>query len=242
MNDIRTAAPEAAAVPTDISEEAAARPRREPLSRERIIRAALRIMDSEGLDAVTMRRVGRDLGCEAMSLYNHVRDKDDILDGITELVLGEFRLPREEEWTDAARAAAHEFRRLLLAHPNVITLMTERDKPFTNAESLHVYEYTLDLFRSAGLSVPDAVKAFHVFGGYILGAVTMELGLMVRGPGDDEAEAQAHREMARVIASANLPRMQEAMPHFAECDADEQFDFGLDLMIEGLRTRATEAS
>jgi AcrR family transcriptional regulator len=239
VNETRTVAPEAPAPTPDAP--AATRARREPLSRDRIIRAALEIMDAEGLDAVTMRRVGRDLGCEAMSLYNHVRDKDDILDGITELVLGEFRLPRAEEWTDAARAAAHEFRRLLLAHPNVITLMTERDKPFTNAESLQVYEFTLDLFRSAGLSTADTVKAFHVFGGYILGAVTMELGLMVRGPDGDEADAQAHQEMARLIASADLPRMQEAMPHFAECDVVEQFDFGLDLLIEGLRTRVSDA-
>jgi AcrR family transcriptional regulator len=238
VNETRTAEPAASAPATEPAGESPTR--REPLSRERIIGAALRIMDAEGLDAVTMRRVGRDLGCEAMSLYNHVRDKDDILDGITELVLGEFRLPREEDWTDAARAAAREFRRLLLAHPNVITLITERDKPFTNTESLQVYEYTLDLFRSAGLSVPDAVMAFHVFGGYILGAVTMEVGLMVRGPGGDQGEA-AHQDMARMIASADLPRMQEAMPHFAECDVEQQFDFGLDLLIEGLRTRASDA-
>jgi TetR/AcrR family tetracycline transcriptional repressor len=213
------------------------RPRREPLSRERIVRAALRIMDKEGLDAVSMRRVGRELGVEAMSLYNHVRDKEDVLDGITEEVMREFRFPHADHWAEAARLAAHEFRRLLLAHPNVITLLTERHKPFTNPDSLRVYEYTLDLFRTAGLSQAGSAKAFHVFGGYILGAVTMELGLMVGGPGD-EAHAQAHQEMARLVASADLPRLREAMPYLMECDVEEQFDFGLDLLIEGLRTLA----
>jgi TetR/AcrR family tetracycline transcriptional repressor len=212
------------------------RPRREPLNRRRIVQTALRIMDEEGLAAVTMRRVGRELGCEAMSLYNHVRDKDDILDGIAVEVLREFRIPEAEEWDEAARLAAKEFRRLLLAHPGVMTLMTERDKPFTDADSMRVYEYIMDLLRSAGLSAADTALAFHTFGGYILGSVTMELGIGVGGP-SDPAHAQAHEDMARLVASADLPRMREVMPHLVDCDMDAQFEFGLDLLIEGLRAR-----
>jgi AcrR family transcriptional regulator len=212
------------------------RSRREPLSRQRIIQAALRIMDQEGLEAVTMRRVGRELGVEAMSLYNHVTDKEDIFDGICEEVLAQFEVPEAEEWADAARLAAREYRRLLTAHPNVITLMTERHRPFTNPDSLRAYEFALDLFRSAGLSEPDAVKAFHVFGGYILGFVTMQLGLMVGGP-PDEAHARAHEEMARIVESADLPRLREALPYLIDCEVEEQFEFGLDLLIEGLRAR-----
>ena len=217
------------------------RPRREPLNRRRIVQTALRIMDEEGLAAVTMRRVGRELGCEAMSLYNHVRDKDDILDGIAVEVLREFRIPEAEEWDEAARLAAKEFRRLLLAHPGVMTLMTERDKPFTDADSMRVYEYIMDLLRSAGLSVADTALAFHTFGGYILGSVTMELGIGVGGP-SDPAHVQAHEEMARLVASADLPRLREVMPHLVDCDMDAQFEFGLDLMIEGLRARIDETT
>src|SRR5437867_10194051 len=99
-----------------ISEGILEKPRREALTRERIIRAALRIMDEEGLEAVSMRRIGRELGVEAMSLYNHVRDKEDILDSICELVLSEFRIPNADGWTEGARLAAREYRRLLLAH------------------------------------------------------------------------------------------------------------------------------
>jgi AcrR family transcriptional regulator len=219
-----------------ISEGALAKPRREPLTRERVIRAALRIMDQEGLEAVSMRRIGRELGVEAMSLYNHVQDKEDILDSICEAVLSEFRIPDADGWTEGARLAAREYRRLLLAHPTVVTLMTERKRPFTTAESLRAYEFALEVFRTAGLSEEDSVKSFHVFGGYILGFVTMELGLVVGGP-DDEAHAKAHQEMARMLESADLPRMREAMPHFMNCDLEEQFEFGLDLLIEGLRAR-----
>jgi AcrR family transcriptional regulator len=216
--------------------ETAERPRREPLTRQRIIRAALGIMDREGLDAVTMRRIGRDLGVEAMSLYNHVRDKEDILDGICEEVLAEFRIPQVDSWVEAARRGAREYRRLLLAHPNVITLMSERKGPLTNPDSLRAYEFALDLFRSLGLSEADSVKAFHAFGGYILGYVMMELGPMVGGP-DDEAHLLAHQDMARVLESADLPRLREALPYIIDCDVEEQFEFGLDLLIDGLRAR-----
>jgi len=217
------------------------RPRREPLSRERIVHAALRIMDSEGLDAVSMRRVGRELGVEAMSLYNHVHDKDDILDGIVEAVLAEFDYPRGESWHESARLAGREFRRMLLAHPAVMTLLLERDKPFANVDSLRVYEYIFELFRTAGLSPEDAARAFHVFGGFILGSVSMELGPMVGGP-NREADQQAHEEMFRLLQSADLPRLREVMPHLMDCDVDEQFDFGLDLLIDGLRARIAERS
>src|SRR5262245_8704335 len=183
--------------------------RREPLSRDRIVEAALRVMDEEGLESVSMRRIGRELGVEAMSLYNHVRDKDDILDAICEEVLTEFRVPQETEWAPAARAAAGEYRRLLLAHPQVITLMSGRKGPFTTPDSLRVYEYALGLFQDAGLSVADSVNAFNAFGSYILGSVTMQLGPAIAGSGD-EAHVLAHGEMARLAASVGLPHLAEA--------------------------------
>lgn len=213
--------------------------RREPLTRERVISTALRIMDEEGLDSVTMRRIGRELGVEAMSLYNHVEDKDDILSGICEHVLAQFRVPEVDDWAEAARLGAREYRRLLRSHPNVITLMTEQKGAFTNPESLRAYEFALEIFHRVGLTGEDAVKAFHAFGGYILGFVTMEMGPMLGG--EEGRDAQVHADMARLVGSAELPRLREALPHFIECDDDEQFEFGLDLLIDGLRARAASA-
>lgn len=210
--------------------------RREPLTRERIIEAAVRIMDEEGLEALSMRRIGRELGVEAMSLYNHVRDKDDLLVGICEHVLAGFRVPEAEDWREASRLGAREYRRLLREHPNVITLMTGQKGAFTNPESLRGYEFALDVFARAGLTGAEGVKAFHAFGGFILGFVMFELGLTLAG--EDNQEAQGHEAMARLVGSADLPRLREAMPHFLECDDEEQFEFGLDLLIEGLRARA----
>jgi AcrR family transcriptional regulator len=224
----------------EISEGLEKKTPREPLSRQRIVRAALRIMDEEGLEAVTMRRIGRELGVEAMSLYNHVQGKDDILDSICEEVMAEFRNPQAEHWTEAARLGAHEYRRLLLAHPNVLTLMTERKAPFTNPESLRAYEFALDLFRTAGLSPCDSLKAFHAFGGYILGYVTMELGTMMGGP-EAEEHARPHQDLALMVETEELPRLQEALPYLIDCDFGEQFEFGLDLLIEGIHARVADS-
>jgi AcrR family transcriptional regulator len=236
MNEVKTEdrspEPGASALP-----EAPTRRRREPLTRERIIQTALRIMDEEGLDAVTMRRIGRELGVEAMSLYNHVEDKEDILDGIVEAVFAEFQLPETEDFVQSVWLGAREYRRLLLAHPGVITLMTERENAFTNPETMRAYEFALDRFRAAGLSPADAVKAFHAFGGYILGFVMMERGLMVGGP-EDEEHLQAHEDLARFVTSANLPRLTESLPYIVDCDIEEQFEFGLGLLIQGLQARA----
>ena len=189
---------------------------------------------------MTMRRIGRELGVEAMSLYNHVEDKDDILSGICEHVLAQFRVPQVEDWAEAARLGAREYRRLLRSHPNVLTLMTEQKGAFTDPESLRAYEFALEIFRRAGLTGADAVKAFHAFGGYILGFVTMEMGPMLGG--EEGHDSQVHADMARLVGSADLPRLREALPYFIECDDEEQFEFGLDLLIDGLRARAAQFS
>ena len=207
------------------------------LTRELIIGTALSIMDDEGLEALTMRRIGRALGVEAMSLYNHVADKEDILQSVCEEVLSEFRVPDATDWRQAVRDGAREYRRLLLSHPRVVTLMTEQKGPIGNLGALRAYEFALDAFRGAGISVEESVRAFHVFGGYILGFVTMELGPMLGGA-ENEAHAQAHEQMAKLLESADLPRMREAFPYLMDCDIEQQFEFGLDLLIVGLEGRA----
>jgi AcrR family transcriptional regulator len=98
---------------------------REKLTRDRVIEAAMQVMDDEGLDAVSMRRVGRELGVEAMSLYHHVHDKEDLLLGIREHVLSEFVDPgKEGPWEIRARRAARSWRQVLRAHPNAIGLVS----------------------------------------------------------------------------------------------------------------------
>jgi AcrR family transcriptional regulator len=224
-----------------VRETVTAKARRDPLTRERVIQAALRIMDAEGLEAVTMRRIGRELGVEAMSLYNHVRDKEDILDGISEAVMSEFEIPeRSGEWAGDARAMAMEWRRLLGLHPGVMQLLAERHKPLEGMAAYRPMDAALDALSGAGLSAREAAQAFNALGGYIMGFVMMEQGLM---PGHDREEhAHQHEDLAEALREAGLVRLGECFPYFAECPNDEQFEFGLDLMIAGLAARSAGAT
>src|SRR5262245_7287693 len=219
-------------VRTDLSQtEQAAR--REPLTKDRIVDAALYVMDAEGLEAVTMRRIGRELGVEAMSLYNHVEDKDDILDGVTERVMTEFEYPPfTGDWLEDTRAMAREWRRLLGLHPSVCQLLAERHKPLEGLASFRAMDAALGLLTSAGLSDRDAAQAFNALGSYILGYVTMEPGLML---GSDEEHAKQHDLAMDALQGSGLDNVVACLPHFADCSTDQQFEFGLDLIFRGIR-------
>jgi TetR/AcrR family tetracycline transcriptional repressor len=211
------------------------RERREPLTRERVIDAALVIMDAEGLEAVTMRRVARSVGVEAMSLYNHVRDKQDLLQGVCDRVMAGFDFPSPKGgWDDRCRAAARSWRRLLQAHPDVMRLFAQTHGPSpTSVESLRPTEFALSLLKEAGLSDRDTVQAFHAFGGYIQGFVMMEGGSIGHGP----TAGDPHNTFATTVPSETFPCLQTMGQYFEECDADEQFEFGLDLLLAGLKAK-----
>ena len=215
--------------------------RREPLTRERVVRSALQIMDREGVEALTMRRVGRELGVEAMSLYNHVRDKEDLLDAITGAVMAEFRWqPTTDDWVEQGRQAAREWRRLLKSHPNVIRLIVERKHPMSSPDMLRPTEIALDILRRAGLSEKDTVNAFQAIGGYIFGVVMMETGNLAPGRPHD-GDGAIPMEFARQI-SDGFPCLAQMLPWFIECDTDATFELGLDLLLDGIRAKAAAAS
>jgi AcrR family transcriptional regulator len=202
-----------------------------------VIETALRLMDDEGLEAVTMRRLGRELGVEAMSLYNHVEDKEDLLDALATRIMSEFRFPPEDaSWREAAWAGAHEWRRILRAHPHAIELFAHRSKPVTSVEGLAPMEFALDLLRRAGLTDEQAVWAFHAIGGFIMGFVMLELGVLFGGT--DAAEAPSPEALARTMPVDQLPAIRACLAYLCNAgDVDEQFDFGLEIMLAGLGAR-----
>jgi AcrR family transcriptional regulator len=211
--------------------------RREPLTRERILRAALRIMDQEGLDAVTMRHLGRELGVEAMSLYRYVKGKEDILDGILEVVMAEFEFPEETgEWEADVRAGARAWRRLMIDHPTVIALFAESKHPASSPERLRPMEWAFDLLGRGGLSEDEVVHAFRAIGGYIMGSVLNEVANPVPGMGDRDHRAE-HEQLAGALPPTEFPNLVRLLPLMAECDAEVDFEFGLDLLIAGLRAK-----
>ena len=219
-------------------------PARERLTRDRVVEAALRIMDQEGLDAVTMRRVAREVGVEAMSLYHHVRDKEDLLDGICAQVMRDFRYPDEDRpWIEVARDGAREWRRVLREHPNVIAVWAERQRPMTDLEGLMPMEFALRVIGRAGIDAREGVQVFNVLGGYIMGVVMMEVGAMFSGGTARGGQAtHMHAKMGdevftESVPAGRLPCIAAALPYFAECNPDEQFEFGLDLMLAGIQAR-----
>jgi AcrR family transcriptional regulator len=215
------------------AEASTTKARREPLTRARVIASALRIMDDEGLDAVTMRRVARELGVEAMSLYNHVKGgKDELLEGVTEMVMNGFEFPPVTgDWAEDARAMAREWRRLLGLHPSVCQLLAERHKPLEGLSAYRAMDSALGVLRRAGLSDRDAAQAFNALGGYILGFVMMEQGMML---GSDTEHARQHELATEALRDSGLLNVLACFPHFADCSTDRQFDFGLELMIRGI--------
>ena len=222
-------------------------PVKERLTRDRIVEAALSIMDEEGLDAVSMRRVAREVGVEAMSLYHHVRDKEDLLDAVCARVMRDFRYPDEDRpWVEVARDGAGEWRRVLRAHPNVIALWAERQRPMNDLESLMPMEFALRVIGRAGMDAREGVRVFNVIGGYIMGVVMMEVGAMfsagtTRGKKTldlDTVHSKLPDEaVSRPLPEELLPCIVAALPHLAECDPDDQFEFGLDLLLAGIQAK-----
>lgn len=218
---------------------------RERLSRDRVVEAALRIMDDEGLDAVTMRRVAREVGVEAMSLYHHVRDKEDLLDAICSLVMQEFRFPDEDRpWVEVARDGAREWRRVLRDHPNVMAVWAERQQPMTDLEAFLPMEFALRVISRAGIDERAAVQVFNVIGGYIMGVVMMEVGAMFSASttrGDRSVDLHGKPGAADIppmLPADRLPYLVASLPYLADCDPDEQFEYGLDLLLTGIQAKA----
>jgi AcrR family transcriptional regulator len=215
-------------------------PARAPLTRERIIEVALRLSDAEGLEAVTMRRLGRELGVEAMSLYNHVEGKEAILTGVLERVLAEFELPEGPpgDWIERSRELARRFRDLLLRHPGSIPLFSEKAGPITDLRALRPIEVALETLRRGGLSQEDTIHGYHALVGFVVGNVMLEVaGFLSR-----EAEDPDHMEqMLRAIPAQEMERFAnliEMLPALHECDSAAEFEHGLDLLLAGLRSAA----
>ena len=218
-----------------VTKTRAAAPNRERLTRDRVVEAALHIMDTEGLDAVTMRRVAREVGVEAMSLYNHVRDKEDLLDGIRLRVFSEFAFdPSGGDPYENGREVARAWRNLLKSHPHMLELLAEEHRPPATLEAFRPMEIALAVLRGMGVPDDETMQVFHAFGGYIQGFAMMESQLDFGNKlGGDSGVA----ELSSRIDPGELPCLAAALPSMADCDVDAQFDLGLDLMMAGIRAR-----
>jgi AcrR family transcriptional regulator len=212
---------------------------RAPLSRERVLRAAITLADGGGIASLSMRKLGQALGVEAMSLYNHVANKDDMLDGMVDLVFGEIGLPaRESDWKMAMRQRAIAARDVLVRHPWAIGLLETRSRP--GPATLQHHDAVIGSLREAGFSIAMAAHAYSVLDSYIYGFALQQVSLPFQSP----------EEVAGMAESFLRQFPAEAYPHLAELtvqhvlrpgyDYADEFAFGLDLILDGLvRVRDT---
>ena len=211
-----------------------------PLSRDRVLGAGVAFADQNGIASLSMRKLGETLGVEAMSLYNHVTNKDELLDGMVDLVFSEIDLPSgADDWKMAMRTRAQSARQALAHHPWAIALMSTRTSP--GPATLRHHDAVIGSLRAAGFSIELTAHAFSALDSYIYGFALQEATL----PLGDTAEETA--AVAQMMVE-QFPR--ELFPHLHEFtiehvlkpgyDYGAEFDFGLDLILDGLE-RARDA-
>jgi AcrR family transcriptional regulator len=218
------------------------------LSREKVLDTAVALADRAGMDAVTMRNLASELGVEAMSLYYHVANKDELLDGMVELVMEEINRAVAQPadpgsgWKTKLRDRILTSRRVMLAHPWAPNLFESRAT--MTPPVIAYFEATLGLLLEGGFSYDLAHHAMHALGSRALG-FTQELFQ----PGSDEAE-EASAEMLAMMADQfpHLTGMVAAVAHdepgdtLGWCDDQSEFEFGLDLILDGLERLAASGS
>ena len=209
--------------------------RRAPLNRERVLRAAIELADQGGFEALTMRRLANELGVEAMSLYNHVASKDDLLDAMIDLVFAEIEPPSTGgDWKTAMRQRALSTREALGRHRWAIGLMEGRTTYGTANISNH--NAVLGCLRGAGFSLEMTVHAYSVQDAYIYGFALQERDMSSETADDFAAQAQQQMHDYQAVL-ADYPHLVEVVGGYISktgYDYATEFLFGLDLILEGL--------
>ena len=209
--------------------------KREPLSRDRILRTAVALADERGADELTMRKLAKELGVEAMSLYNHIANKTALLDGMIEIVFSEIDPPLAGgDWKAELRKRAVSTREALLRHRWAVGEMEGRTNH--GPSTLKVHDAVLGCLRGAGFSIEMTVNAMSVQDAYIYGFVLQQTDMASQTPEDFAAEAQ--RQMVEYAdALAEYPNLVEVVGGYVSkvgYDYERQFLFGLDVILDGL--------
>jgi AcrR family transcriptional regulator len=201
-----------------------------------VLATALELVDSEGLDALSMRRLGQELGCDPMSLYRHAANRAALLDGVTEIVLNELAIfPDDPDWQAQLRRIAHDLRLLALRHPNVVPLLVTR--PLSTPlglrplGTLRPLEQILALLIKAGFAPADALHVYRAYYGFLYGHILNELQEFIVDP--DENEALLRLGLHRLPAK-EFPHLRALGPDLADYDGDAELDQGLTILLNGL--------
>jgi AcrR family transcriptional regulator len=214
-----------------VPNDARTRGRRAGLTTERVIAAALQLIDREGLDALSMRRLATELGVHAMSLYNHVPSRGVLLDGVVEAVLreGDASVASSGAWDERIRERCRAFRAAALAHPNAFVLVLTR--PVLSHAALDVIRAGLSPAIDAGLAPESAVHAMRAFTAFMTGTILREVGSVMTFAAVD---ADLLDRQVDEATHSRDPVLAAAAPHLAVVDHDAEFDYGIELLIAGL--------
>ena len=211
-----------------------------PLSRERVLDAAIRLADEGGIEALSMRKLARALGVEAMSLYNHIANKADLVDAIADLVVSEIELPTgSEEWDVAVRTSAISAYETFMRHPWACSLVMSPTKTRApRVPRLGYIEWLLGRLREAGFSPELTYHAYHTLDSHILGFTLWHLGHSA-GAKDIAGEqdfADFATSFIEELRADGYPYLAEhAEQHLAGVEGEGEFEFGLDLILDGLK-------
>jgi AcrR family transcriptional regulator len=210
--------------------------RRTTLTRERVVAAAIGLADRDGIESVSMRKLGQELGIEAMSLYTHVRNKDDLLEGMVDAVVGEIATPAGEgDWKASLRAMILGARGVLLRHPWAPRIIETRPDP--GAAVLRYTNAVIGIMRQGGLSIELTHHALHLLGSRVLG-FSQDL---FDDSGDVSPDQMALLAERLGPTHPWVAEMALAVSHeggLGGCDDDVAFEFALDLILDGLERAA----
>jgi AcrR family transcriptional regulator len=206
---------------------------RTPLTRERVLRAAVDLADEGGIEALSMRKLGESLGVEAMSLYNHVANKDDLLAGMADLVAGEIELPSSGvDWKSAIRRNAISTRDALVRHAWASGLWMSGSGG--GPARLRLGDWRLRTLREAGLSTTLVYHAYHVLEAYVLGYTAQQLSFPYQR---DELAGIARGFLESLPAGEYPDFVEHVRQHLEPHPGDESgFELGLDLILDGLES------
>jgi AcrR family transcriptional regulator len=207
------------------------KPARAPLTRERVLAAALRMADRGGLPALSMRSLAQALRVEAMSLYNHVSNKEDLLDGLVELVVSELELPAPgRDWRATMRRRALSAHAVLMRHPWATMLLVSRMNVGPNM--LRYVDATIGCLRAAGFSYPMADHAWNTLDAFVYGFTLQRLNF----PLEPAEYASAAAQFLPMIPAEQYPHLRGMSEEIiaGRHDGIQQLELGLDLLLDGL--------
>jgi AcrR family transcriptional regulator len=206
---------------------------RAPLTRERVLRGAVAVADAGGIASLTIRSLARELGVKPMSVYHHVANKDEILDGIVDIVFSEIELPSPDgEWRSEMRRRAGSARAVLRRHPWAIGLLESRTSP--GPATLRHHDTIIGTLRAAGFSVEMTAHAYALIDSYVYGFALQEAGLPFEGA---DTAAEVAQGMTEAFASGQYPHLVELATDYVlqpGYDFGNEFGFGLELILDGL--------